>query len=525
MFENPKTATQLALAKILIADDQIESLELLGTYLQDAGYKTLLVSESGNCLHMAETEQPDLILLDIMMLEMDGFEVCQQLKTNPTTWKIPVIFLSGLTTIENKIKGFRLGAADYINKPFQLEEVLVRVNTQVHLRLMRRQLEHQNQLLQEQARQLAQRVQHSQIVSQAKSRFMAMSSHDLRQPLHALSLLLETLGSKQENAHLAVLIARIRQSINALSTLFNTLLDMSQLDAEHLQTCVETLDLNLLVAQLAEEFAEQTRSKGLQLRFADCPKAVRSNPSLLKRILQNLLSNAIRYTQQGWIAFNYQLAGEFLIIQLEDTGVGIAEDKQSLVFEEFYRIERSDIKEPGLGFGLSIVKRLADLLRHPLHLHSIPGKGTCFSLSVPWVERINEETLEDDLGSLVNGQCVALLDEDAVTLAITQELLEDWGYEVIAANNLAVLLKALEGHGIQVLVTDYQVQQMRGIQLMQQVQRQQKRLVPTLFMTTETALQQIAEMKRQGAIVLLKPVNPDRLYEVLQQLKAALPSL
>jgi len=509
-------APHLNIAKILVADNHLANLELLGACLQDTGYHILLAEDGATCLHLVREEKPDVVLLDIMMPKMNGFDVCQQLKADPLTWNIPIIILSALSNIENKIKGFRLGAADYINKPFQVEEVLVRVNTQVHLCAMRKQLEHQNQLLQEQAKQLQQRAQQAQTASQAKSRFMAMSSHDLRQPLHALSLLLETLGSKLENQHLQVLIQRVRQSITALSSLFNTLLDISQLDAEKIQPCIETLDLNQITHQLQEEFTEKAHEKGLVLEFAYCPKTVRSDPSLLKRILQNLISNAIRYTPQGLVKIDYEFIEAHLRIQIKDTGIGIAEDQQVLIFEEFYRIECADIEQNGLGLGLNIVKRLAELLHHPLHLQSHLGEGSCFSLTVPCVinpaEQASEPVIEVEADSLH----IAVLDEDADTLAITLELLEDWGHNVLAADDTHQLLSALEDNTIDLFLSDFKPSQSNGLQLMQEVRKKLGYPVPTLFMTAETSLHWVAEMKMSGATVLFKPVNPEHLYEALQ---------
>ncbi len=513
MSNFPPFNTRVA-AKILIADDQPSNLELLGNCLQDTGYHILVAEDGVSCLQIAEQEQPHLILLDIMMPEMDGFEVCQTLKAQPHMADTPIIFLTGLSNIDSKIKGFRLGAADYINKPFQIEEVLARVNTQVHLCLMRQQLEQQNQLLQAQAQQ-------AQLASQAKSRFMAMSSHDLRQPLHALSLLLETLGSKLDNRHLSVLIQRIRQSINALSNLFNTLLDMSQLDAEKIQVHIEPLDLNQLADQLCEEFAEKAQDKGLSLHFADCPQPIYSDPSLLKRILQNLIANAIRYTSQGQVSMDYQIQDECLFIRVKDTGVGIATAQQSLIFEEFYRI---DTAGNGLGMGLNIVKRLADLLQHPLSLDTQVGQGSCFSLSVPCAEMGIDTDFDDNAEPFSTGLCVGLIDDDPVTLEITQELLEDWGYDVLATSSPHHLLDHLSvpnASPIDVLLTDFQLQDMNGLTLIEHINAVQKHPLAALFITAETALYAVKEMQNSAIQVLIKPVSPEDLFDALQNLVKA----
>ncbi len=510
----PDPLATFSTATILIVDDHPENLQLLAYCLKDTGYTILLAEDGEQCLDLAHSEKPDVILLDIIMPGMDGFEVCSHLKNNAQTWHIAIIFLSALSNIENKIKGFRLGAADYINKPFQLEEVLARVNTQVHLRILRKQLEHQNQLLQEQAKQLQQSAQQARTESRAKSHFMAISSHDLRQPLHALSLLLETLNSKVEHRPLLVLTQRIRQSINALSHLFNTLLDVSQLDAQKIKPHIEILDLNTLAYQLQEEFATQAQEKGLTLTFAYCPKPVCSDPSLLKRILQNLLSNAIRYTQQGSVSVSYTEQDEYLNIIIQDTGIGIAEAQQQRIFEEFYRIDNSTMATSGLGLGLNIVKRLAALLQHPLHIQSRLNNGSSFILSVPYVPATDSEIALSTAISEAHSLSIALLEKDPDTLAITLELLEDWGHHVIAVAHPDSLLKTLSQQDIDLLISDFQDSD--TLKLIQQLRTALGYAVPVLFVTSETALQRSTEITISGTKVLAKPVNPDHLYDALQ---------
>ncbi|MCP4697551.1 MAG: response regulator, partial [Gammaproteobacteria bacterium] len=188
--------------KILIVDDQEDNLRVLYHYLRHRGYRIYVATNGETGLNLAVIRCPDLILLDIVMPGMDGFATCECLKSRQETRDIPVIFLSALADRESKLKGLRTGAVDYINKPFEIEEVLARVATHINLHCLQGRLREQNQLLKQQSRMLEEQASVARQVSQAKSSLMAVATHDLRQPLHALNLLVETLESRTDNPRL-----------------------------------------------------------------------------------------------------------------------------------------------------------------------------------------------------------------------------------------------------------------------------------------------------------------------------------
>jgi len=409
------------------------------------------------------------------------------------------------------------------------------------LKELNEQLEAYSQSLEAKVKQrttaLAEQTQEAIRANQSKSRFLAAASHDLRQPLQALRLFVETLTKQVSEPQTQALVQKIQLALQALIDLFNSLLDISRLDAGTLKCDSYPFSLNTLVKQLINEFNSPAQAKGLSFQTRNCEGYIESDPLLLKRVLSNLLSNALRYTDEGEIKLTCHYLSqtsaeleqvEIVEIAVSDTGRGIPKEQHDKIFEEFYQLHNPERdRSKGLGLGLSIVKRLTDLLNHPFSITSQPGKGTTFTIQVPFAQAISPETDEreetslDEIDYTPEGYIV-VIDDEAMIRDATCELLEDWGYEVITADSAETALQQLAPSEPMpdFIISDYRLRDNKtGLQAIQAIHQQLGKTIPAILITGDSALQrQLHDVQKIGYEILLKPVDPEHLYEVIKSM-------
>lgn len=237
----------------------------------------------------------------------------------------------------------------------------------------------------------AERAQHSaEQANQMKSKFFAAASHDLRQPMHALALFVEVLKGREHDEQTVRLIGQVENSVEALAGMFDALLDISKLDAGVVQPHCEDVRIQALLDRMYAEFSWLAHDKGLSFEVGNCLHAVYTDPLLLERVLRNLISNAVRYTDQGGVTVTCETVDEGVQLVVRDTGIGIAPEHFPHIFEEYYQVgNKQRDRSKGLGLGLAIVKRLEQLLGYRMKLESTLGKGSCFTLLVPFGRRIS----------------------------------------------------------------------------------------------------------------------------------------
>lgn len=372
-----------------------------------------------------------------------------------------------------------------------------------------------------------QRTQAAEAASLAKSRFLAAASHDLRQPMHALNLYLGALQRHDLPGGARALLENVRQCTQAMDGLFESLLDISKLDAGAVSPRIEPFAVGPLMQRIAIEFEPQAHEKGLRLRVRACRAWVRGDPALVERIVRNLVSNAVRYTRQGRVLIGCRRAANRLLIQVHDTGVGIPPDQQSLVFEEFYQVanpERDRTK--GLGLGLSIVQRLAKLLDAPLTLRSRPGAGSMFALDLPLADApapAGDGALPPGASEALHGKLVVVVDDEAVVLDATRALLEQWGCEVVAAESGALAIERLAAvwRAPDVLLCDYRLRAPEnGLLVMESLREEFNRQIPAAIITGDV-LPETGELQAGGDVAVLhKPVADAVLRQTLERLLA-----
>ncbi|MCU0896179.1 MAG: hybrid sensor histidine kinase/response regulator [Burkholderiales bacterium] len=367
--------------------------------------------------------------------------------------------------------------------------------------------------------------------SRSKSQFLASASHDLRQPLHALSLLTALLNDISADAKVREVGHHIDRSVQSLDGLFGALLDLSKLDAGVIAPESREIALDDLLERLSVEFRAKAQEKGLVYQTDVEPVWVRTDPILLERILRNLLENAIRYTPAGRVSLHGHRSGRDAVVSVTDTGIGIPRNEQGRVFDEFYQLQNPGRdRTKGLGLGLSIVKRLAGLLGYRVELSSGAGQGSVFAVTLPDVvvaapqaaapgPRGAGEAADATLGGLA----VLIVEDDAEVRGAMSMALHAWGCRPLVAGSLAEarILLATTGLVPSVILSDLRLANgASGIDAIRAL-RAEIGPAPAALVTGDTAAEKLAEVRAAGFPVLHKPVQAAELRRMLRELSNA----
>lgn len=374
------------IAKIFIVDDTPTNLSVLDSFLTDQKFEVFVATDGRDALQKISRVQPDLCLLDIIMPGMDGFETCRHLKSDETTQDIPVIFMTALTDTLDKVKGFEVGAVDYITKPLQQEEVLARINTHLTLSRLQKELRGTVKILEEQADEL-------KTANRLKDEFLANMSHELRTPLNVILGNVEALeesvygplNEKQLNS-----LNMVRNSAKHLLQLINDILDISKISANKLLLKIKPISVQALCQTSLYMTQELAHKKQLHIAFVLDPavEMIQADELRLKQILINLLSNAVKFTPEGGkIGLDVQGDDKQQIVHFTvwDTGVGIAEKDKANLFKAFVQLDGSLSRmQEGTGLGLFLVYRLTQMHGGSVSVTSEVGQGSRFTISLPW---------------------------------------------------------------------------------------------------------------------------------------------
>jgi two-component system, sensor histidine kinase len=356
----------------------------------------------------------------------------------------------------------------------------------------------------------------------SKTRFLAAASHDLLQPLNAARLFVSALADLRHAPRIRMLIDNVDASLHAVEDLLGALLDISKLDAGAVSPEIVDFPIATLLGSLATEHVVQARDRGLTLRYVPSRAVVRSDIRLLRRIIQNLLSNAIRYTQTGGVLLGCRHCGDSLRIEVWDTGPGIPDDKLEEIFEEFRQLQPDNERGGrGIGLGLAIVKRAAKMLDHPIQTRSVVGEGSMFSVTVRLGTQPLSETrplLLGRAGSELAGAALIVVDDQHSILAGMQALLSGWGCVVrgAASGSEAIDMLAEFPHGPDVIIADYHLDdRATGVAAINDIRRAVNCQVPGIVITADHSPAIQTLVKQQGLWLLKKPLNPAQLRSLL----------
>lgn len=359
--------------KLLVVDDTPANLHLLENILNQENYAVRALPNGKLALRAAFDKPPDLILLDIKMPHMDGYEVCARLKADERTHEVPVLFISALQEENDKVRAFEIGGVDYISKPFQPAEVLARVRTHLQIHALQQTL--------------LTAKQQAEAANYAKSAFITNMSHELRTPLNAiLGFAQITLQSAKLPEELQPQIEKIYRSGEYLLTLINDILDLSKVETGHIELFPQEISVWHFFEEIVDMFRFHAEQKGIGFHYhpdTSLPHTLQADPKRLRQIVLNLLGNAVKFTEQGHVTLNAAYQGGCLQLGVEDTGIGIAAEHLQEIFRPFAQTGKDRYKTQGTGLGLSITRKIAEIMGGEISVSSELGTGSCFQIRIP----------------------------------------------------------------------------------------------------------------------------------------------
>jgi two-component system, sensor histidine kinase len=365
--------------------------------------------------------------------------------------------------------------------------------------------------------------QFAEAANVAKSRFLASASHDLRQPVHALGMFVGALRDRPLDEVSGRLVRQIQNSVGALDSLFGAILDVSRLDAGVIESRPQAFAIHPLLERICRDEMPEIDRKGLELRLVRCSLFVQTDPVLLERVLRNLVSNAVRYTDKGRVVIGCR-RGARVSVQVWDSGRGIPSDQQELIFQEFYQIGNPERdRARGLGLGLAIVQRLTRILDIPMQMRSQVGRGSVFELSVPMAaERSVTPEPSQGLSSLTHvSHFILVIDDEAAIQEGMKMLLTGWGHSVVTASSCAEMLEcaATFVRAPSLIISDYRLRNDEdGITVIERLRSEFNSDIPAILITGDTAPDRIREAMISDCLLMHKPVSDSRLRAAIANL-------
>ena len=354
--------------------------------------------------------------------------------------------------------------------------------------------------------------------NKANSAFLAAASHDLRQPVQALSLLNGALRRTVKDERALEMIESQEHSLTAMTNLLNSLLDISRLDAGAITPELEYFPMQRLIDRLAAEFGRQARHKGLSFSAGGCTSVVRSDPNLLAEILQNLVSNAIRYTDSGDVRLDCERTNGSCCLRVSDTGIGIEPDQFDEIFREFHQVSSPRTTKEGFGLGLAIVRRLADLLGHEINVESTPGHGSAFSVTIPVADdEIRSPGVERREKAASDGSAsglVVLIEDDVSVTSAWRMLLQAEGYRVATAASAAEAKELIRELVVTpaLLISDFHLLDgSTGVEAVAAIREYFGETIPAFVVSGDTSKVVKDARLIENCTLMNKPVDTDRL--------------
>lgn len=518
---------------ILIVDDNPHNLSVLSETLKGAGFEVGVEMDGEGVLEQVAYAKPDLILLDVNMPGIDGFETCRLLKSNPQTQDIPIIFMTAWSETTDKVKGLSLGAVDYIPKPFEQEEVLARVRLHLRLSWVTKTLAQQNIHLQE-AKQKA------EAANKTKGQFLAKMSHELRTPLNAIlgyaQILQRDLKPGKSVNKLPLRnnpidgLRIIEEGGNHLLNLINEILDFAKIESSKIEINPSEVNLPTLLTGVEEMIHMRAIEKGLIFKSEsqeDLPSHVQVDEKRLRQVLINLLSNAVKFTDTGSVTLrvkstNPSASTVKICFEVIDTGVGIAAEHLEKIFQPFEQVGNNSSNAQGTGLGLSISRQLVELMGGQLQVESQLVRGSMFSfeLVLPLVTLKQPQKLESAtrvVGYQGQERKLLVVDDQPFNCSLLVDMLEPLGFEVLTAADGEQGFNLACQSQPDLILTDIFMPIKTGFALVWELQQTEKlKQIPIIALSASTV--ELVEQKSllAGCVAFLpKPIEQQKLFSLL----------
>lgn len=378
-------------ATILIVDDLVENIEVLGTLIRKNKYKVAVAMNGEDAIKVTKKILPDLILLDIAMPGKDGFSVCKTLKSDPLTESIPIIFLTAKVESEDVVAGFSIGAVDYITKPFKSAELLMRIKTHLTIKNLQNELRLANETLEnkviERTRELEKAKEKAELSDNIKSEFLSQISHEIRTPLNAVinsAGLIETEMEEKIDDYLKPIFESLKKGSHRIIRTIDLILNMAQLHTNSYELKNEKIDVAEILLLTAAKYKTPAKEKNLALNINCLIKDafVTADYYAVEEIFQQLLDNAVNFTQKGSITVSMQETEKEYTASIQDTGVGISDDYLTHLFTVFSQEEGGYTRKfEGNGLGLALTKKYCSLIHASIAVESKKDIGSKFSVT------------------------------------------------------------------------------------------------------------------------------------------------
>ncbi len=369
--------------KVLIVDDNPKITAIAKVHLKKEALEVISAENGKSALESAQKDSPDLILLDVDMPDMSGFEVCQVLKSNTELCLIPVIFLTATDDNASRIKGLDLGAADYVTKPFDSSELRARVRATLRTKKLQDQQATLNLELEERVEQRTEKI--NRLLRQ-KDAFVNQLSHDLKTPLTPLVALLPMVANRTEDKESKKMLDLVMDNVDYMKNLTEMTLQFARLGSASTELKLETIDLVSEIRNIIESLSPIFEEKGINaVDNTTAAPDIEVDRMLIKELLHNLISNAVKYTNEnGIVTFDVITNGESVEVSVKDNGVGMSEEQIKRVFEEFYKVDDSRNDRSSTGLGLAICQRIIEKHGGSIRAESQGiGQGTTMHFAIP----------------------------------------------------------------------------------------------------------------------------------------------